>query len=399
MWENQDGILLSGVPVQRKTAKTRHIENEGEMARVEWADEQGHIDVMHTPQDAFLRVHEWMHANHSNPARMQDVYEGIHDSVWQVVEDCKIHRQHWPWPKGCTPKPIKDSALAFLRKEKSEVDKVLAKDPSKVGSWPDFATRLRQSAIRIGMGENANTVFNRAGFADKHQKQFAHRILRRVFWDEERQAALEIEEAFFEPLSSLDLPGNSRSGVKRPGRDSTCSGQPKMEIIALPLTEIIPEAKRGYRRAASGSRLHRPSIRKPVLPQKLFIRRTPRVAAGAILVDASGSMGDFSEITKWCEKAPFGTIAYYAGGGKDGVLYIYAKDGKRAAQIVDPGLGGNTVDGPALDWLMKQPKPRLFITDRGFCGAPDSEAQVMRLANLERRGEVVVKDYAHGDDE
>src|SRR4029077_3292808 len=123
-------------------------------------------------------------------------------------------------------------------------------------------------------------------------------------------------------------------------------------------------------------------------------RRSPRQIDGTILVDASGSMGDFDQIKRWCELAPFGTIAYYAGNHRSGKLFVYARNGKRAREIEDPRLGGNTVDGPAMDWLMSQAKPRLMITDRGFCGADDSIAQVARLEHLERLGEITVKDYS-----
>ena len=51
------------------------------------------------------------------------------------------------------------------------------------------------------------------------------------------------------------------------------------------------------------------------------------------------------------------------------------------------------VDGPALDWLLKQDGPRIFITDRCFSGAYDSEAQIVRLANAEAQGLLTVHDY------
>ena len=207
-----------------------------------------------------------------------------------------------------------------------------------------------------------------------------------------------LQTVFFPPQEEGDRPSDERFGVKNPAKNGK-GKQPHMDIIELPHTECIPEAVRGYRRATSGSRLHRPSLRKPILPQRLFVRKTPREAGGTILVDASGSMGDWNEILQWCEKAPFGTIAYYAGNGRSGALYVYARNGKRAREIVNPHMGGNTVDGPAMDWLLTQAKPRLMITDRGFCDASDSEIQVYRLAELERRGEIKVLDYAHKDEE
>jgi len=107
-------------------------------------------------------------------------------------------------------------------------------------------------------------------------------------------------------------------------------------------------------------------------------------------------MGSFTEVTKWLDEAPFGTIAYYAGRGRSGQLFVYARNGRKAQELVEPDGGDNTVDGPALDWLMSQPAPRIMVTDRAFCGADDSLEQIQRLAAYERAGLVEVRDYAHG---
>jgi hypothetical protein len=78
-------------------------------------------------------------------------------------------------------------------------------------------------------------------------------------------------------------------------------------------------------------------------------------------------------------------------------LYVYARNGFRAAAIVPPDNSGNTVDGLAIDWLMRQEGPRIMDTDRGFCDAADSEAQKMRLARLERLGEITVANYKRSE--
>jgi hypothetical protein len=105
-------------------------------------------------------------------------------------------------------------------------------------------------------------------------------------------------------------------------------------------------------------------------------------------------MGAFDVIVEQMRREPYATIAYYRGTSRGtGTLWIYAKDGWRAVEPYDDGNGGNCVDGPALDWLMQQEGPRVFITDREFCGAWDSAAQIVRLANLEAQGELTVRDY------
>ena len=168
---------------------------------------------------------------------------------------------------------------------------------------------------------------------------------------------------------------------------------PRLDIIELEHTVRIPEARVGRRKTTMGPRLHLPSLRKLVLPQKLFVKKSPNKPGGTILIDASGSMGSWDNIKKWCEEAPYGTIAYYAGRMGKGQLYIYARKGFRAAEIVHTEGRDNVVDGPAMDWLMTQPRPRVMVTDRGFCSASDSLAQIARLGVLERQKQIEVRNY------
>jgi hypothetical protein len=376
---------------------TRHIEHDDQTARVEF-DGTGEISQLHTPQDAFRRVHELMHANRSYPERLEKQYSGIIEEVWNIAEDCYIHVHHWPWRNG-TPPDILNSARKFLRDEVKEAKVALATQPGLRGEWPDFAMRLRQTAIRMGLGEKRDIALNKSDFKFG-QCVLARRLLTYIMNGCEGEAAGIMQSVFFEPQKQNDDDGKNghRTGKKNAPCDSHIV-QPPMEVINLPLTEVIPDARIGYRRATSGARIHRPSLRKPILPQRLFMRRAAREAGGTILVDASGSMGDFSEVTRWIDKAPFGTIAYYAGGTHRGWLWICAKNGRRARNLEHPPACGNTVDGLAIDWLLSQTAPRVMITDRGFCGAPDSNDQVFRLARLERQGVVKVHDYAHSGGE
>jgi len=402
MWrENRQSILIAGIPSKRMLrGGTKHIEHDDHTARTDF-DQTGEILGLHTPQDAFRRVHELMHANHSYPARMLKEYGNILETVWNITEDCYLHQSHWPWEGRKTPDDIRNSTRKFLRDEMKEAAVVLAVNPKVHGEWPDFAMRLRQVAVRMGLGEKKRTALDKVDFKFG-QRTLADQIIRLIEYGDRAQAAHQMQTIFFDPPKNKEENGEEEEEVIRTGEKqkprSHGSFQPPMEIINLPLTEVIPNATVGHRRATSGSRLHRPSLRKPILPQRLFIRRSPREAGGTILVDASGSMGSFSEVTRWIDKAPFGTIAYYAGGNRKGWLWICAKNGRRARELVSPPRVGNTVDGPAIDWLLSQQGPHVMITDRGFCGSHDSEAQVFRLARLERQGKVTVHDYAHKDE-
>jgi hypothetical protein len=215
------------------------------------------------------------------------------------------------------------------------------------------------------------------------------------------KAAELIQAAFFEPIKppeprgpvTTNKPGNERTGKVPTGKRKGRSGI-TMKVIELPHVVPVEGASVGTRIATSGARLYRPALRRPIIPTRCFVRRTCIEPQGTILVDASGSMGDWEQIERLVQSAPFATVAYYSGNGSnEGWLYVFARGGFRAAEIVKPPCAGNTVDGLAIDWLMEQQGPRVMITDRGFCDAEDSEAQIMRLEVLERSGEVEVRMY------
>lgn len=125
----------------------------------------------------------------------------------------------------------------------------------------------------------------------------------------------------------------------------------------------------------------------PVAPYRLTVdsrvfARKRRLRGGTVLIDASGSMAFSPEdLAAVIDAAPGATVAAYAGRGKEGLLAIVAKDGRmategdinRALMLVDGGarLHGNIVDGPALQWLAKQPAPRIWISDGHVTGEND----------------------------
>src|SRR5262252_6869228 len=121
MWrENRQSILIAGIPSQRmQRGDTTHIEHDDHMARCDF-DQTGEISAIHTPQDAFRRVHEMIHANHSYPDRIKREYGNILDTVWNITEDCFMHQSHWPWRRGETPNDILKSARKFMRDEMKE---------------------------------------------------------------------------------------------------------------------------------------------------------------------------------------------------------------------------------------------------------------------------------------
>jgi hypothetical protein len=401
--ENRNSVLVAGVPRERGTPT--HYERPDDTAFV--AFDGNVLREVHTPQNPFPRVHEFMHMLHTDNDHNGSgkTYSGVAEDVRQVIEDCRLHLNFWPWSNGETPIAIEDDTRRHLQRERAELTKALKGHPERRGKWPDFATRIRQVAIRRGLGDPFGPLLRRY-FPSDSERKFATQLVQWIEQGEERKAAQWLDRIYF-PMVTIPegfrfpwMP--KRTNAWDPETANLAWNEhPPMEVIELSHTEKIPEAKIGYRRATTGARLHRPSLRKVILPQRLFVRRLPYDPGGTILIDASGSMGDFNEITRWCEKAPFGTIAYYAGTDdtEGGQLFVYARNGRRAQRIVHPADRGNSVDGPAMDWLLSEKPPRIMVTDREFCGASDSTTQIHRLSVLESMGLIEVRDYRRNGDE
>lgn len=92
---------------------------------------------------------------------------------------------------------------------------------------------------------------------------------------------------------------------------------------------------------------------------------------GTILLDMSGSMSlDVNDIIKLLKTAPLAQIAGYSGRETTGTLWIMAKGG-RYHNGIPSHPANNVIDGPALRWLAKQPKPRVWISDGQVTGTGD----------------------------
>lgn len=416
-WKNKNSMLISGVRASR--GHPDHFENDEDYAMTEF--DGGSVSVLHTPRETVKRIHEVMHANHTIPAEYVKAYKGVIDTYAQITEDAWIHANHWPWKADYwasikTPKSIRMATLAYIEEELDLANKhreEMAKSPEAgFRLWPEFATRFRAFAVLIGLYGDWSRAAKMAGF-DKSQQDFSFDMMkiltnkrtkrRRKYSSEpgkskssvvnRRKVAQTLQHMFAPPRP----PSPRQEGFSDPDYEpeSYFGKSPPMEIIELPLSVPIDSADDGWRVGRTGTRIIRSALMRPIPSQYPFLRRMPIVPGGTFLVDASGSMGSWDNVKKWCVEAPQATVAYYAGGHEEGWLYIYASCGYKAADIVQPQGGNNIVDGRAIDWLMSQPGPRFMITDREFCGSPDSRLQVMRLANLEKAGEITVLDYKH----
>lgn len=110
-----------------------------------------------------------------------------------------------------------------------------------------------------------------------------------------------------------------------------------------------------------------------------------RTKGGTILIDESGSMHfDSEQMARIIAAAPGALIASYSGRGGEGRLRIIGEHGKSVEDgQVFQGLGGNIIDGPALEWLATQRRPRLWVSDGKVTGVGDNPPLDLKIeANL-----------------
>jgi hypothetical protein len=171
-----------------------------------------------------------------------------------------------------------------------------------------------------------------------------------------------------------------------------------MSVVRLPMPEACISTARRISLARSGARLNRARLARAVAigsTAGLFVRQR-YLRGGTYLFDASGSMGlSESRLNTLCRSVPAATVAYYSGWGNPdstgtyGELVVYAENGRRATEC-DRMHGGNEVDLYAIQWLLRQPGPRVYVGDGGFCGGPegqDSQAAAL-LASVVAQGKV-----------
>lgn len=204
------------------------------------------------------------------------------------------------------------------------------------------------------------------------------------------------------PTKASTLNTDMLSDKKRKELQETKSRWPKMTIRKLHQT-VSKKTKEGNesKLATSGLRIRSKKLAvaavSPV-PGRVFEKRH-HVKGGCVLIDASGSMSFTDDMLRQVMRAiPLGTVAYYNGNdcirNPLGNLVIYADKGIMYDGAMLPFRdGGNSVDLPAIQWLLAQPGPRWYIGDLSFCGAGEVFCRAARelIDNAVSRG--MVKRY------
>jgi hypothetical protein len=152
-------------------------------------------------------------------------------------------------------------------------------------------------------------------------------------------------------------------------------GEIQIEKLPMAASRPIPAAAGACRFHDHGSVLG--AVHRFAADGRIFTQRTRKVG-GTVLIDASGSMGlSKDDLERIVKTAPLATVAAYAGRRRNGVLMVVASKGRMVtgdAIRVLTNLHGNVVDGPALQWLARQPEPRFWISDGLVTGMADRQS-------------------------
>lgn len=155
----------------------------------------------------------------------------------------------------------------------------------------------------------------------------------------------------------------------------------RMDVVHPPLLAHQQIIRRVYARKSTDSGTAPYEVSRVLTDQKVFRESRPTIK-GSVLIDGSGSMGLTSEeIIKICSEIPGAVIGVYCGSTDWGRLIIAAVNGRivdfETLQSLRPG-GSNVVDGPALEWLMTQPRPRVWVSDGHVTGVGDGTCEEVR---------------------
>jgi hypothetical protein len=210
-----------------------------------------------------------------------------------------------------------------------------------------------------------------------------------------------MEKEICEDIPEDETTERTRDGEILPEVKEGNALEGKMRLIDLrPKSEFCSKDKRVSRRHAPSGVILNPTRFVAAITtgngNGLFAQRVRQKPGGCVLIDASGSMhATARNLKSICELVPTATLGYYSGTAQGkGDLCIYALNGKRFSSELPRKFlhSGNSVDLPAIQWMMKHPKPWVMVTDLGFCGGVFG-SEIVAKALVERavaRGELTL---------
>ncbi len=359
--------------------------------------------VLWTPLDAWSRAvarHELGHVRWSRPLAEPPPFDA---RIFMAVEDARINlglaRLRIPVvldaeshayvtmlaardAKDCDAFPLFVRGIASVGTSAArDLQRRLRNDPGPFGrraaGWMDRARRELERARAVRGGAVAPQ-----GDALALAHQLARELRALGLLDAQLQARSKartscclVEGVDGSPAGVGDGPWR-RERSEADGADVP-PGRLSIEKAPLSIPLRAPGGMRTWRASPEGSAvryMHR------WLADGAIFRRRARRPGGTILIDVSGSMSLEAEaLDRLLLATPPGTrVAIYSGSEDRGTLRIVAEGARRAAaeHLKTPGRG-NIVDLPALEWLARQPRPRVWVTDGGVTGVGDRPSKVL----------------------
>lgn len=345
-----------------------------------------------------VRAHELGHVRFS-PAKPNADRHGVGRDTLLAVEDGRVHELLWRTGLGGVIEVLDDPTIPP----------------------PDPPTHLRGAVLllvavhRTAAAARLRSAYKEAGDAGEMACHLADRALA-AFIDAPVRPGFRLAIAVARILDRLlgtgdaEATGHCAIDVLLGGE---AAGKPRGLFRRRP-TGVASPAWGTLRRvdepprpipAARGLLARMPRARaEGVLPR--WLHRLPidghiwadsaRRHAGSVLIDASGSMHLKKEdLLGIIDVAPGALVACYEGDASGfGEIRVLARAGRRVTDdlITGPtGKGGNVIDGPALQWLARQPSPRVWLSDGVVTGVGDagSPALTEEAERICRTAEIV----------
>jgi len=253
---------------------------------------------------------------------------------------------------------------------------------------PDYARDIAVKAVNLGQIWSGTAAgITKRGVADTTQnimrlipseeelKEIEGTEKEKFSWNPEEENGEEAEGDEDKPEEGRGSPDTKDTDpIEKAERKKNEAVWGPLEIIKPPLTETrrLKEAFKANKFLRdTGKRIVR--LNRALTDGKVFRGSRKKSQAGTILIDASGSMGLTAEMIETLVLGSPGTmVAFYEGadrGDSGGYVKVVAANGKVAsAEQMRTYIGGNGVDGPALEWLGRQQGPRVWVSDGEVSG-------------------------------
>lgn len=338
-----------------------------------------------SPHSRFMRNHElghirWSHPHPDEVARRH----GIYLDVLQAVEDMRINTKlgqlGLDMGRGALPQRVATAVAANLIRQGDARSVVLTMVAAQgTGETEEHFRRVFSSnpvgdqAVRVAK-EARQSLWSTGSAKFKD-------TIRVAKWLQLLLEGITPRDTLLKSVSSSGKKGGLaglEEGLKIIGQHGTSARATRKIPWGKMRVETPPRPLRvtgylGRRRIAAEEGNVPRNIHRLLIDSRVF-QRVRRSQGGTVLIDASGSMSLTNEdLKKILAQAPGACVAVYSGNDRDGVLRVLANEGRQVEDrwVAAPAGGANVIDGPALEWLGKQQKPRIWVSDGQVTGVHD----------------------------